>query len=293
MPSWDDYSSRAIFLASHPIRKGVLAMPDETVDEGRLQPHVPHTARIWNYWLGGKDNFEADRETGDRVREIFPVVVELAQADRLFLGRAVRYLVEEAGIRQFLDIGTGLPTKDNTHEVAQRLAPESRIVYVDNDPMVLVHARALLTSSPEGVTDYIEADLRRPDEILAGAARTLDFTRPVAIMLLGVLHFVWDDDEVQQIIDRLLDAVPSGSYVAVANTTTAVNGDLTAEAVRVWNLDAQPKLKLRSTERIAAFFDRLEMVEPGWVSCSRWRPDPSPSGLPKEVDQWAGVARKP
>jgi O-methyltransferase involved in polyketide biosynthesis len=206
----------------------------------------------------------------------------------------VRFLAGEAGIRQFLDIGTGLPTQDNTHQVAQRIAPESRIVYVDNDPLVLVHARALLISTPQGASEYIEADLHEPATILATAAQTLDFTQPVAIMLLGIMHFIQDDDELQTIIDRLLEAVPSGSYIAVANTTTAVNGELTAEAVRVWNLDAQPKLKLRTPERIAGFFRDLEVVEPGWVSCSRWRPDPNPDGsLPNEVDQWAGVLRKP
>ncbi|MFC4008950.1 SAM-dependent methyltransferase [Nonomuraea purpurea] len=269
-------------------------MADESVRTDKIQSHVPHTARIWNYWLGGKDNFAADREVGDRVRKIFPVVVELARADRLFLGRAVRYMAAEAGIRQFLDIGTGLPSQDNTHEVAQQVAPESRIVYVDNDPLVLVHARALLTSSAEGATDYIEADLHDPDTILREAAKTLDFSQPVAIMLLGVMHFISDDDELQRIIDRLLAAVPSGSYVAVANTTTAVNGEATAEAVRVWNLDAQPKLKLRTPERIAEFFDGLEVVEPGWVSCSRWRAEPEYDGsLPVEVDQWCGIVRKP
>jgi O-methyltransferase involved in polyketide biosynthesis len=261
--------------------------------DGRIRSDVPHTARIWNYWLGGKDNFEVDRQVGDRVLEIFPVAAELARADRLFLGRAVRHLAGEAGLRQFLDIGTGLPTQDNTHEVAQRIAPESRILYVDNDPLVLQHAQALLTSTPEGSTRYIEADLRDPDTILDAAAQTLDLERPVAIMLLGIMHFVHDDDELQSIIDRLLAAVPSGSHVAVANTTTAVNGELTAEAVRVWNLDAQPKLKLRTPERIAEFFRGLDVVEPGWVSCSRWRPDPTPDGLPAEVDQWAGVVRKP
>ncbi len=269
-------------------------MADEPVVEDKLRSHVPHTARIWNYWLGGKDHFPADREVGDRVREIFPVVIELARADRLFLGRAVQYLAAEAGIRQFLDIGTGLPTQDNTHEVAQRVAPESRIVYVDNDPLVLVHARALLTSSAEGATEYLDADLHDPDIILREAAKTLDFSQPVAIMLLGIMHFISDDDELQRIIDRLLAAVPSGSYVAVANTTTAVNGEATAEAVRVWNIDAQPKLKLRTPERIAEFFDGLEVVEPGWVSCSRWRPEPEYDGsLPVEVDQWCGIARKP
>lgn len=269
-------------------------MTDEPVVDDNVRADVPHTARIWNYWLGGKDNFASDRQVGDRVREIFPVVIELAQADRQFLGRAVRHLTGEAGIRQFLDIGTGLPTQDNTHEVAQQVAPETRIVYVDNDPLVLAHARALLTSSPQGATDYIHADLHDPDTILREAATTLDFTQPVAIMLLGVLHFISDDDELQRIVDRLLAAVPSGSYLAVANTTTAVNGDTTAEAVRVWNLDAQPKLKLRTPERIAGFFTGLELVEPGWVSCSRWRPEPlADGGLPAEVDQWCGIVRKP
>jgi O-methyltransferase involved in polyketide biosynthesis len=268
-------------------------MTDDPAVSDRLRVNVPHTARIWNYWLGGKDHFAPDREVGDRVREIFPVVIELARADRLFLGRAVRYLTGEMGIRQYLDIGTGLPTQDNTHEVAQGLAPDARIVYVDNDPLVLVHARALLTSTPQGATDYIDADLHDPERILREAARTLDFSRPVAIMLLGIMHFISDDDQLQRIIDRLVDAVPSGSYVAVANTTTAVNGEATAEAVRVWNIDAEPKLKLRTPERIAGFFTGLELVEPGWVSCSRWRPEPLADGsLPAEVDQWCGIAGK-
>ncbi|MEV6630401.1 SAM-dependent methyltransferase [Actinoplanes sp. NPDC051470] len=269
-------------------------MADEPVLEDDLKADVPHTARIWNYWLGGKDNFAVDRRVGDEVREIFPVVIELARADRLFLGRAVRYLTGEAGVRQFLDIGTGLPTQDNTHEVAQAMAPEARIVYVDNDPLVLAHARALLTSSDEGATEYLHADLRDPDTILRAAGSTLDFARPVAVMLLGIMHFVNDDEQLQQIVDRLVEAIPSGSYIAVANTTTAVNGDTTAEAVRVWNIDAQPKLKLRSPEQIAGFFRDLEVVEPGWVSCSRWRAQPGPDGnLPIEVDQWCGVVRKP
>jgi hypothetical protein len=269
-------------------------MAEDAFVDDTLRSNVPHTARIWNYWLGGKDHFAVDREVGDRVREIFPVVIELARADRLFLGRAVRFLAGDAGIRQFLDIGTGLPTVDNTHEVAQQVAPEARIVYVDNDPLVLIHARALLTSSAAGATDYIDADLHEPETILREAARTLDFSQPVAIMLLGIMHFIDDDDDLRRIIDRLLAAIPSGSYVAVANTTTAVNGAATAEAVRVWNVDAQPKLKLRTPERIAEFFSGLELVEPGWVSCSHWRPEITLDGvLPAAVDQWCGVVRKP
>src|SRR6266511_2626103 len=173
----------------------------------KLDTGVPHSARTWNYWLGGKDNFAIDREVGDRVREAYPQIVEVARASRAF-----RYLAGEAGIRQFLDIGTGLPTANNTHQVAQRVAPESHVVYVDNDPLVLVHARALLTSSPEGVTDYVDADLHDPDKILQEAARTLDFTKPVALMLMGILGHVKDDEEVRSIIKRLMDAMPSGSY---------------------------------------------------------------------------------
>jgi hypothetical protein len=177
----------------------------------RLDTGVAHTARTWNYWLGGKDNFAPDREVGEQILQFLPNMRITARADRAFLGRAVRFLAGEAGIRQFLDVGTGLPTADNTHEVAQAVAPESRIVYVDNDPLVLVHARALLTSTPQGVTNYVEADLHDPDKVLQEAARTLDFSQPVALTLLGVLNFVVDDDEAQAVINRLLDAVPPGS----------------------------------------------------------------------------------
>src|SRR6266496_3356023 len=177
----------------------------------KLDTHVPHSARVWNYWLGGKDNFAADRATGDKVLQVYPEIVEVARVSRAFLGRAVRYLAGEVGIRQFLDIGTGLPTANNTHEVAQRVAPSARIVYVDNDPLVLAHARALLTSSPQGATDYLDADLRDPDRILQGAAETLDFTQPVALMMLGILGYVADYDEARSIVRRLLDALSSGT----------------------------------------------------------------------------------
>jgi S-adenosyl methyltransferase len=252
-----------------------------------------HSARIWDYWLGGRENYPVDREVGDQIAQLLPDIVEQARADRMFLGRAVRFLAGEAGIRQFLDIGTGLPTVDNTHEVAQRVAPESKIVYVDNDPLVLVHAQALLASAPEGVTDLINADLHDPEGILRGAKRTLDFTRPVAITMLGVLWHITDDDEAHSVIHRLLDAVPAGSYLAIAHPTVEVTGERMAEAIRYWNQYGKPPGVHRSARQIASFFDELELVEPGVVSCTRWRPEAAPFGLPDEIDQFCGVGRKP
>ncbi len=199
---------------------------------------VPQTARIWNYWLGGKDWFPVDQAVGDQILEAFPAIVENARASRAFLVRAVRYLAGGAGIRQFLDIGTGLPTANNTHQVAQAVAPECRIVYVDNDPLVLAHARALLTSSPEGATDYIDADLRDPDRILQAAAETLDFSQPVAIMLMEILGHIEDDDQAQSIVKRLMGAVPSGSYLTM-NDSTDTSAEV-VEAARIWNQSAKP-----------------------------------------------------
>ena len=256
-----------------------------------LNTAVPQTARIWNYWLGGKDNFPVDRQVGDQILEAFPAIVENARASRAFLARTVRYLAGDAGVRQFLDVGTGLPTADNTHQVAQRVAPESRIVYVDNDPIVLTHARALLTSTPEGRTAYVDADLRDPDHVLQEAARTLDFTQPVAIMLMGILGHIADDGQAQTIVERLVGAVPSGSYLAMNDGTDT--SEEVVEAARIWNQSANPTYHLRSPDRIARFFDGLELVEPGVVSPPRWRPDPSPAGLPAEIDSACGVARKP
>jgi hypothetical protein len=252
---------------------------------------VPQTARIWNYWLGGKDYFPVDQAVGDQILEAFPAIVENARASRAFLARAVTYLAGEADIRQFLDIGTGLPTANNTHQVAQAVAPECRIVYVDNDPMVLVHARALLTSSPEGKTDYIDADLRDPDTILREAARTLDFSQPIAIMLMGILGHIADDDKARSIVKRLVSAVRSGSYLTM-NDGTDTSQEV-VEAARIWNESANPTYHLRSPERIARFFDGLELVEPGVVSPPRWRPEPSPSGPPAEIDSLCGIGRKP
>jgi trans-aconitate methyltransferase len=256
----------------------------------RFDSTVPHSARIWNYWLGGKDNFAADREVGDYMLSLMPDMVDSARADRAFLGRVVRHLVTEAGIRQFLDIGTGLPTANNTHEVAQAAAPECRIVYVDNDPMVLAHARALLTSTSQGATDYIDADVRDPDNILLAARRTLDFSQPVALMLLGILNFVIDDGEARTIVHRLLDAVPSGSYLVIAHPTNEVHGDVMEEAVRSWNESGSFQLTLRGREALARFFDGLDMLEPGVVSCSQWRPD---TDTDHEVAQFCAVGRKP
>jgi O-methyltransferase involved in polyketide biosynthesis len=267
---------------------------DDAAARTGLDTTVSHSARIWNYWLGGKDNFAVDREAGDRVAEMLPIIVTQARADRAFLGRAVRYLAGQVGVRQFLDIGTGLPTADNTHQVAQRIAPEARIVYVDNDPLVLSHARALLTSRPEGVCDYLDADLREPDKILSGASRTLDFTQPVALLLLGVLHHIPGTDQAQEIVRRLVAALAPGSFVAVNHSTSAVSGAAMEEAVAHWNRVGTPLMTLRSPDQIARFFDGLDLLEPGVVSCSLWRPDTSPlGGQPSPVDEFCGVARKP
>ncbi|MFV2176960.1 SAM-dependent methyltransferase [Actinomadura sp. LOL_016] len=253
---------------------------------------VPHSARIWNYLLGGKDNYPVDRQAGDRVIQTFPGMADMTRHSRYMLTRVVRYLAGEAGIRQFLDIGTGLPTMDNTHEVAQRLAPESRIVYVDNDPLVLLHAKALLTSAPGGATAYIEADVREPDAILAEAAETLDFSRPVGLMLMGILGLVSDDDEARSIVRRLMAPLPSGSYLAVYDGTDTVQSYV--EAIRHHNANSGAKpYTPRSHEQIARYFDGLELLDPGVVTVTHWRPEPNPWGTPPDVACAGGVARKP
>ncbi|MFB6989672.1 SAM-dependent methyltransferase [Streptomyces sp. NPDC056304] len=238
----------------------------------RLQTDRPHSARVWNYILGGKDNYTVDHQMGDMILKMFPDFAAVARLQRAFLARAVRFLTAEAGIRQFLDIGTGLPTADNTHEVAQRVAPESRIVYVDNDPLVLTHARALLTSTPEGACAYIDADVRDADAILSEAARTLDFSRPVGLTMLGIMGQLPDEDDPWTLVDRLVDALPPGSYLALSdgtNTSDALN-----HAVASYNANSASSYHLRSPERIADFFHGLELVEPGVVKTSAWRPDP-------------------
>jgi hypothetical protein len=252
-----------------------------------LDSSIPHTARIWNYLLGGKDNFAVDREVGDQILVGQPQLAENARLSRAFLIRAVRYLAGEAGVRQFLDIGTGLPTAGNTHEVAQSVAPESRIVYVDNDPLVLTHARALLTSRPEGVTRYVDADMQDIDLVLREAGRTLDFFRPVAILFMGVLGHVEEDAVAQGMVRKVLDAVPSGSYLALYDSAP-VSPEV-VEAARIWNESAALPYHLRSQARLARFFDGLELVEPGLVPVTRWRPDTDA----RDVEQYGAIGRKP
>jgi O-methyltransferase involved in polyketide biosynthesis len=253
-----------------------------------LDTGVPHTARVWNCFLGGTDNFASDREAAERIAKINPPVLELARASRAFLVRAVRHLTAEAGIRQFLDIGTGLPTLNNTHEVAQGIAPDARIVYVDNDPLVLVHATSLLTSTPEGATHYVEADLREPETILREATEILDLDRPVAIMLIAILHHIGDTGEARSIVDRLMTDLPSGSHVAIAH---AVHSEAMDEAVAQWNKVGKPTLHPRTPAEIAGFLDGLEILEPGVVTTTQWRP--SEEDVTLAVDQYAAVGRKP
>jgi O-methyltransferase involved in polyketide biosynthesis len=264
---------------------------DDEQPPPKIDSSVPHSARVWNYWLGGKDNYAVDREAGDRYREVFPGIVDVAREVRYFIKRTVRYLAGEVGIRQFLDVGTGLPTVENTHEVAQGVAPDCRIVYVDNDPLVLTYARALLTSSPEGATDYIDADMRDPERILRIAAETLDFDRPVALMFMGVLGHVADYDEARAIVNRLLDALPPGSHLALADSLGEGKGHAEAHE-RYKNSGAIP-YHLRTAEEIGGFFDGLELVEPGVVLIPEWRPEPTPFRRGVEVTTLGAVGRKP
>jgi hypothetical protein len=252
---------------------------------------VPHIARVYDYWLGGKDNFAADRVMGERTLQAYPNLVYSVRANRAFLARAVRFLGGQ-GIRQFLDIGTGIPTANNTHEVAQRIAPDSRIVYVDNDPVVLSHAKALLKSTPEGACAYLDADLRDPDAILAGAAQTLDFGQPVAVMLIAVMHFVGDDAQASAIMRRLTAACVPGSYVALSHAASDIDAAQMAEMIRRLNESTAEKTTLRDRAGVTRLFDGLELVEPGVIRAAEWRPDSdleaaSPAAL------WGGVARKP
>jgi len=257
-----------------------------------LDTSVAHPARVYDYWLGGKDNFAADREAAERVLAVTPGLRFRVRANRAFLGRATRYLAADAGIRQFLDIGTGIPTGDNTHEVAQREAPDSRVVYVDNDPIVLLHAQALLRSTPQGATDYLQADLRDPDAIMDRAASVLDFSQPVAVMLLGVLHLIQDSEDPWGIVAQLMAAVPPGSYLAISHPAIDIH-HAQADAQRVYNERVSTPQTLRTRDQVARFFTGLELVEPGLVQVHQWRPDPGDFAPEGVVSAHGAVARKP
>ncbi|MBV9141487.1 MAG: SAM-dependent methyltransferase [Pseudonocardiales bacterium] len=254
---------------------------------------VPHSARIWNYWMGGKDNYAVDRAAGDAFAELFPDIVTVAKQTRQFLIRVVRFLAGEAGVRQFLDIGTGLPTMQNTHEVAQQVAPESRIVYVDNDPLVLAHARALLhNTTPEGVTTYVEANFHDPELIISDARNVLNFRQPIAVMFLSVLGHVADVEEMHSIVARMMAAVPSGSYLALSDTTKTSAAH--TEALAKYAETGAIPYRQSSVEQIRQCFEGLEMVDPGLVPINQWRPDTVEIGKIKPFKiNYGAVARKP
>jgi trans-aconitate methyltransferase len=253
---------------------------------------VAHIARVYNYWLGGKDNFAADRAAAEQAMAAYPDIALSARANRGFLRRAVHFLAGEAGIRQFLDIGTGIPAANNTHEVAQAIAPDARVVYVDNDPVVLAHARALLASSSEGATDYIDADLRSPAQILAAAASTLDFSQPVAIMLMAILQHLSAEDDPYAIVAELVAAVPGGSYLALSHPASDIEPEKLAELAKRLNKVMAQRTTVRSRAEVAVFFDGLELVDPGMVNVPHWRPG-SAEEASSPAALWAGVARKP
>ncbi len=253
-----------------------------------IDARVAHIARVYDYWLGGKDNFAVDRQVGDMMREDTPEVVEGVLGNRAFLARTVRYLARECGIRQFLDIGTGLPAADNTHEVAQAVAPDTRVVYVDNDPIVLTHARALLTG---GATAFLDADLRDTGRVLREAAETLDMTKPVGVMMIAVLHCIPDEDDPAGIVTSLMSAVAPGSYLALSHPAGDIHAGVRKAAPRMNEL-MRTRLTFRSHHQVAGLFEGLELVPPGVVRVPDWRPD-AEAGRANPAAVWGGVARKP
>ncbi|MFF9041148.1 SAM-dependent methyltransferase [Streptomyces sp. NPDC014892] len=258
----------------------------------KVDTSVPASARIWNYWLGGKDNYPVDEAAGDAYAGAFPGIVTIARSSRAYLRRSIRHLVEVEGVRQFLDVGTGLPTADNTHQVAQRSAPDARIVYVDNDPMVLAHARALLYSSPEGATAYVDASLYEPERILEAAAATLDLSRPTALILSGILGHVSSYEEARDIVRRLLAGLPSGSYLNINEGSRGTDPDY-ERAQDAYNETGAVPYFLRPIDQITGYFDGLDLLDPGVVSVPLWHPDDTTAGEPKPIGQHGGVGRKP
>ncbi|MFI1018302.1 SAM-dependent methyltransferase [Streptomyces sp. NPDC020965] len=257
----------------------------------RIDTSVAHSARVWNYWLGGKDNYIADQVAGDAYREAFPRIEVMARESRAFLRRTVTYLAAEEGVRQFLDLGAGLPTTDNTHEVAQRIAPDSRIVYVDHDPLVLLHVQALLDSTPEGATAYIEADMQDTETVLARAAETLDMTRPIALISSDVLGHIVDFDEALGLVERLVNRLPAGSFLALSHSTA--DSPEHARAQNAYNASgAVPYIFRDPVKEIPLFFTGLELVEPGLVSWPNWKPDATTGNATVRAG-WGAVARIP
>jgi hypothetical protein len=257
-----------------------------------LDTSVAHPARVYDYWLGGKDNFAADRRAAEAIIAVRPAIVRDIRANRDFMRRAVAYLAAE-GVRQFLDIGTGIPTKPNLHEVVQDIAPDARIVYADNDPVVLSHARALLAGTPEGAVSYIQADLRDPGRILQAAARTLDFAQPTAVILVAILQLIGDQEDPYGIVARLMSTVARGSYLVLTHPASDIHGELVAESARRYNESVVTPVTLRTFDQVSRFFDSLELVDPGIVQCHRWHPRPGSSVGDYEVAGWGAVGRKP
>lgn len=258
-----------------------------------FDPTVAHPARVYDYWLGGKDNFEADRIAGEQAIDAYPAICGSARANRAFLARAVSYLAAQRGIRQYLDIGAGLPSAPNTHEVAQSIAPRARVVYVDNDPMVVCHARALLAGSPPGITAHLDADLRDTGTTLARAAEVLDFTKPFAVMLLAVLEYIPGLDEIHQILGKLVAAMPPGSFLVISHAASDISPTRMAEMTRRLNGHlGGASYAGRPRDVVAGFFDGLDLVDPGVVKVAQWHPQ-SQIQSARPASHWAGVALKP
>ena len=276
-------------------------MDDGAAQAGRVIDKTrPHQARLWNHWLGGKDTYPVDREIGDRIAEVYPEIADVARQSRAFLVRVVHFMTGQ-GVRQFLDIGTGLPAVDNTHEVAQRDIADSRVVYVDNDPLVVAHARALLKSVPDGTCSYVEADIRDPEAIIERAASVIDFTEPVGLLLLGIVGNVADEDDPPGVVRRLVDALPPGSHVAINDGTNVLGLDewtpaeatARGEALRLCAEAGTVPYHARTPEYIEALFDGLDLVEPGVASTPLWRPDFPQADDLRPIDSFGAVARKP
>jgi O-methyltransferase involved in polyketide biosynthesis len=270
------------------------AIHEDEVETPDIDPSTAHIARVYDYWLGGKDNFAADREVGDKAVEAYPDLVVAVRANRAFLGRTVAYLADEGGVRQFLDIGTGIPTASNTHEVAHSVAPQARVVYVDNDPMVLAHARALLPSGDQGACAYIDADLRDTGTILSQAARLLDFTQPIAVMLVAILQYIPEQEDPYGIVSRLMAATAPGSHLVVSHPASDIAAEQVAESMRRYNERAAEQATPRDRAGVSRFFDGLELIDPGVVPIPQWRPSAASDTAEgtASIAMWGGVARK-